>query len=187
MVLLVIFSEQAYLVDVGMGHRGPIITLPLRHCVTATSIAPSQVRLLHGHIPENSSQRPSNKLWRLESRKNKDSDWRPTYAFSEIEFFQHDFEVMCWYSSTNPRSWLVHDVVATRLILNDAEDELIGFVSLSGSVLTISKHGRLEFSRQCHGDKEIVESMRTHLGIELTLEEEANLKISLARMSTQKM
>ena len=66
---MVVLSGQRYLVDVGMGARGPVTILPLQHCATVISIAPRQARLLHGCLPEHSHNESSNMLWRLETQR----------------------------------------------------------------------------------------------------------------------
>ena len=66
---MVVLSGQRYLVDVGMGARGPVAILPLQHGATVTSIVPRRARLLHGCLPEHSCNESSNLLWRLETQR----------------------------------------------------------------------------------------------------------------------
>ena len=94
MVNLVTLSSQRQLVDVGVGARGPIVPLPLISGASAFSISSCVVRRLHSCIPEHTISHTSNTLWRLEVRNHERSQWKPTYAFSEIEFLPVDFEMM---------------------------------------------------------------------------------------------
>ena len=184
---LVVLSGQRYLVDVGMGTRGPIVVLPLTHGFTTTSVPPGHVRLLHGCIPESSSLDSSNKLWRLESRKDEDSPWVPTYAFSESEFFQADYEVVNWYCFTNPRSWFLHDLVASRLILDDVGEQAVGSITFARSTFRRTRYGKLECAYQSSNEKERAEVLRTQFDIQLTSEEEDSLRRSLPAVLRAKM
>lgn len=170
-----------------MGARGPIVVLPLIHGYTVTSVAPAHVRLLHGCIPENLYLDPSSELWRLESRSDRKSLWIPTYAFGESEFFQADYEVMNWYCFTNPRSWFVHDVVATRLALDDAEEEAIGTITFARNTFRRTRHGKLELSYRSNNEKERADILETQFHIQLTLEEEYYLRRSLPVVIRAKM
>jgi arylamine N-acetyltransferase len=104
MVNIVTLSSRRYLVDVGMGARGPMVLLEMVSGASATSISRRTIRLLHGCIPEHTSSHPSNALWKLEMRNSEGSACVPTYAFTDMEFLPQDFEVMNWYVSMNPRS-----------------------------------------------------------------------------------
>ena len=170
-----------------MGARGPIVVLPLSHEFTTTSIVPGHVRLLRGCIPENSSLDSSNSLWRLESRGKAGSPWIPTYAFSESEFFQADYELINWYWFTNPRSWFLHDVVASRLILDEDGEQIVGHTSYARSAIRRTRYGQLEFEDYIHNEKQRARILRTNFDIRLTSEEEAFLRCSLPAGPRAKM
>jgi len=185
--MLVVLSGQHYLVDVGMGTRGPIVVLPLLHGFTTTSIAPSHVRLLYGHLPESSSQHPSDRMWRLECRSREASPWIPTYAFGTTEWFQADFEVLQWYWFTNSSSWMVQGVVATRLTLDHSKENGIGFISFANGVLRDVRDGKLTIRRRSSTPEEAREILRTAFGIHISDEEAWNLERSLRRIGEAKL
>ena len=168
MVNIVTLSSQRYLVDVGMGARGPLVPLAMTPGSSALSISPRTVRLLHGCIPEHSSSHPSNALWQLEMRNGEGSAWVPTYAFTETEFLPQDYEVMNWWISKNPQSWFTHKILVVRMVL-DAEMQLIvGDVSLFEKTLVKRIHGQVEVEIQCRSEQERVDLLRTWFGIKLT-------------------
>ena len=176
MVNLVTLSSQRYLVDVGMGARGPIVPLPLISGASAFSISPRVVRLLHSCIPEHTTSHASNALWRLEVRNHELSQWKPTYAFSEIEFLPVDFEMMNWYISANPRSWFTQKVLVGRMILDAQGMEVVGDLTLFEKTLRKRIHGVVDLEVKFESEKEGVELLQKYFGIKLTEIEPMGIK-----------
>ena len=167
-VNIVTLSSQCYLVDVGMNARGPIVPMPMISGTSMFSISPREARLLHSSIPEHTSSNALNMMWRLEVRNNEGSPWTPTYAFSEIEFLHADFEMMCWYTSTSPRSWFTHKILVGQMILDKQRQEIIGDVTLFEAMLRKRIHGETCFEVECKSEKERVSVLQEHFGIKLT-------------------
>lgn len=168
MVNLVTLSSQRYLVDVGMGARGPIVPLPLISGASAFSISPRVVRLLHSCIPEHTVSHALNALWRLEVRNQERSQWKPTYAFSEIEFLPVDFEMMNWYISASPRSWFTQQVLVGRMVLGAHGMEVVGDLSLFENTLRRRIHGIVDLEVKCKSERDKVELLQKYFGIKLT-------------------
>jgi len=168
MINLVTLSSQRYLIDVGMGARGPIVPLPLISGASAFSISPRVVRMLHGCIPEHTTSHASNALWRLEVRNHERSQWKPTYAFSEIEFLPVDFEMMNWYINASPRSWFTQQVFVGRMVLDAQRMEVVGDITLFEKTLRRRIHGIVDLEVECQSERERVELLRKHFGIKLT-------------------
>ena len=160
-------SSQRYLVDVGMNARGPIVAMPLISNTSTFSISPREARLLYGPIPEHTSSDALNKMWLLEVRNNESCQWTPTYVFSEIEFLHADFEMMCWYTSTSPRSWFTHKIFVGRMILDKIRQEIVGDITLLESILRKRIHGQVSFEVECKSEKERVKLLQEHFAIKL--------------------
>lgn len=167
MVNLVTLSSQRYLVDVGMNARGPMVPLPLIQNISAFSISPRKARLLYGSIPEHTTSHAMNMMWRLEVRNHEGSQWTPTYAFSEIEFLPVDFEMMHWYTTTSPRSWLTHKILVTRMILDTQLEEIVGDTTLFERTLRKRIHGKVTFEVECKSEEDRVELLQEHFGLKL--------------------
>ena len=165
MINLVTLSSQRYLVDVGMNARGPIVPLLLLSDNPAFSIFPRKARLLHGWIPEHTISHTPNLMWRLEVCNDEDGQWIPTYAFSEIEFLPVDFEMMNWYTTTSPRSFLTHKILVGRMIIDTETEEIIGDLTLFERALRKRIHGKIIFEKACKSESEKVKLLEEHFEI----------------------
>lgn len=182
MVNIVTFSSQRYLVDVGMGTRGPMVPLALIPGASAFSISPRTARLLHGCIPEHTSSRASNALWQLEIRNRADSPWIPTYAFTEIEFLPQDFEVLNFYITKHPRSWFTHKILVVRMILDEDMQEIMGDVTLFERSLVKRIHGKVELEIYCKSEKERVDLLWKWFRIKLTDAEQQAIRSTVSEI-----
>ena len=151
-----------------MNARGPIVPIPMISGTSVFSISPREARLLHSSIPEHTNSNALNMMWRLEVRNNEGCQWTPTYAFSEIEFLHADFEMMCWYTSTSPRSWFTHKILVGQMILDKQRQEIIGDITLFESMLRKRIHGETCVEVECQSEKERVSMLQEHFGIKLT-------------------
>ena len=167
MINVVTLSSQRYLVDVGMNARGPIVPLPLLSDNPAFSVFPRKARLLHDSIPEHTTSHSLNLMWRLEVRNDEDCQWIPTYAFSEIEFLPVDFEMMNWYTTRSPRSFLTHKILVGRMITDTKTEEIIGDMTLFEGTLRKRIHGKIIFEKECKSESERVELLKEHFEIRL--------------------
>ena len=105
MLNLVRLDGEWYVVDVGMGAMGPNLPYPLRDGFETTSIAPRKIRLQFRAIAESYGDH-SNKLWCYDvcyhPNESGESVWVPVYCFTETEFLPQDYEIMLWFTSTQP-------------------------------------------------------------------------------------
>ena len=175
MVNLVTLSSQRYLVDVGMNARGPIVPLPLISDTSSFSVSPRRARLLHSSIPEHTTSHTLNLMWRLEVRNHENCPWIPTYAFSETEFLPVDFEMMNWYTTTSPRSWLTRRILVARMILDKKAEEIIGDITLFERTLRKRIHGVIAFEVECKSEEERLQLLQQHFGIELGDDEQEGI------------
>ena len=176
MVNIVTLSSERYLIDVGMGSRGPMVPLLLSLDTCAISVAPRKVRLMRGLIPEHTSCHTSNQLWKLEVSSCDGSPWVPTYAFSEIEFLSQDFEVMNWYISMHRRSWFTHKLLVSRMVMDPQGKELIGDVTLFERGLKERIHGKTMLELECKSEEERVELLHTRFEIKLSEKEKKGIE-----------
>lgn len=167
MINLVTLSSQRYLVDVGMNARGPIVPLPLLSDNPTFSVFPRKARLLHGSIPEHTNSHNLNIMWRLEVRNDEGCRWIPTYAFSEIEFLPVDFEMMNWYTTTSPRSFLTHKILVGRMIMDVKLEEIIGDLTLFERTLRKRIHGKITFEKEFKNESERMELLKEQFNIKL--------------------
>ena len=176
MINLVTISSQRYLVDVGMGARGPIVPLPLIHGALRYSIRPRTSRLLYDWVPEHTSLHSSNRLWRLEALDREGANWTPTYAFSEAEFFPADYEVMNWYVTTHRRSWFTYQILVGRMILNEDQDEVVGDLTLFEKTLKKRIHGENQMQIECKSERDRVRLLKEYFDLGLTTTQRESIR-----------
>ena len=135
--------------DVGFGNNCATAPLPLQEGATATSIAPSEMRLIKDSLAEciDKTQKP----WIYQTRKNADSPWVPNFCFSEVEFLPQDFGVMNFSVSQNPTSFFVQNFVCMRMIPDTTGKEIIGQCIMSGK----------EVKQRIKGQTEVLQVLQT--------------------------
>ncbi|GIK03266.1 N-terminal acetyltransferase [Aspergillus viridinutans] len=130
MVLIVTIDGQKYMVDVGFGSNGPTSPLPMKENEVAVCIAPGEMRLIKDSIPDFVDK--SQKVWIYQIRHDPESEWIPSYSFSEVEFLAEDFAVMNFATSQKSDSWFTQTFVCTKVILSEGGLEPRGLYVMSG-------------------------------------------------------
>ena len=191
MLNLVRLDGGWYVVDVGMSAWGPNLVYPLVDGFECESIAPRRIRLQWRSIAEHAAEREeeAQKLWCFDvchhaKEEGREEKWVPTYCFTETEFLPQDYEMMSWYTSTNPRSFFTHLVLGMKMEMDEAGEKIIGDVSLLKDTVRRTHGpllgGRKEVLKTCETEGERVEALREFLGVELTEEERKNVKTGSA-------
>lgn len=102
-------SGKEYHVDAAFGGDGPTRPLPLISGHTIQNLGTQAVRLIQGIMAKQT--RPENKVWIYQYRNNPAKEWNSFYSFTDIEFFQEDFEVMnrftSWDALQKGNQWVV--------------------------------------------------------------------------------
>lgn len=182
MLNLVRFDDQWYVTDVGMGAMGPNVPYPLQNGFETTSIAPRRIRLQSRAIAESYGDH-SNKLWCYDVCHNPADDgasvWVPTYCFTETEFLPQDYEIMSWFTSTHPRSFFTRHVTSTRMIMDDARENIIGNVTLFDATIQKSTGSDRQVIRECSTENERVVALKELFDIDLTDEEKEGMSTNL--------
>lgn len=139
MLNLVRLDNEWYGVDVGMGSMGPNLPFPLRDGFETTSIAPRSIRVQLRSIPESYATTITDgtgppKMWCFDVCYNPDDDaknkWLPVYCFAETEFLPQDYEVMSWFTSTNPKSFFTRYVTCTKMLMDEDKEVIVGNLTL---------------------------------------------------------
>ena len=174
--IVTINNSDRYLVDVGFGGNTPPIPVPLPHLSSSTSsktavefttIHPAKGKLEYRPLVNNptttttttttsSPYADRQNLWiysHKETEKDGDAEWKEMYAFSELEFFPADFEVMNLQVMTAPQSFFVQTVLCVRTVLS-CEDLSSSFPSSSSSSGGMSSAKELSSKKEKDGEKE---------------------------------
>jgi arylamine N-acetyltransferase len=148
MVNIVTVNKERYLVDVGFGRTNPCRPVPLSDSAETTGIGEQRLRVYQRTLAQHSDD--SQKSWVYSHKENEAGDWTDGYAFTEIEFFPEDFEVMNLNTMTNPSSFFVQCVMCVKVILGEA-GEPVGLLILFNG----------ELKRQIGAGEEILETFKT--------------------------
>ncbi|KAK4554675.1 hypothetical protein LTR86_008177 [Recurvomyces mirabilis] len=187
MLNLVRLDGKWWVVDVGMGVFGLNIVVPLEDGYECESIAPRRVRLQRRVIPEHAAAdedlEEAQKMWCYDSCFDPTATpqvWVPTYCFTTLEFLPQDYEMMSWYTSTNPRSFFTYLVLCMKMEMDEAGEKIVGDVSLLKDTVRRTYGpllgGRKEVLRTCKTEQERTEALKEILGVELTEEERENIR-----------
>ncbi|KAL2814910.1 hypothetical protein BDW59DRAFT_176298 [Aspergillus cavernicola] len=140
-------SDRQFSIDVGFGGDGPTSPLALNELGQAVqNLGSQEVRLIHDNIPKQRFKDP--KLWIYQYRNAPKHDWNSFYSFAELEFFQHDFEVMNWWTSAKTlHRWTV---LVVRFLREGESVRLLG--GKTNVIHSVdSEEGRLQALRDYFG------------------------------------
>ena len=156
-------DESVYMVDVGFGSDGPVRPLLLRNDSMERGIGGSWMRLRAENIADNTDS--GQKLWVYATKDLGDEEWRKRYCFTELEFLPQDYEMMNFYTSTNPRSWFTQVVVVLKMIME--EGEIVGTISMLGGEVKRRVQGRSEVVAQATSERNRVMALEEWFGVKL--------------------
>ncbi|RAQ51159.1 N-hydroxyarylamine O-acetyltransferase [Aspergillus flavus] len=184
MLNLVRLDDEWYVVDVGMGSMGPNLPYPLRDGFETTSIPPRVIRLQLRSIPESYATRSANstgppKMWCYDVCYNPGDEakkeWLPVYCFTETEFLPQDYEVMSWFTSTNPRSFFTKYVTCTKMLMDEDKEMIVGNVTLFKDTVRKSIGANREVIKECKTEDERLRALAEIFNVYLTEEEKRGI------------
>lgn len=174
MLNLVRLNEKWYVVDVGMGSMGPNLPYPLQDGFETVSIAPRKIRLQLRAIPESYGP-SSNKLWCYDVCLNPSEDgnnvWTPTYCFTETEFLPQDYQMMSWFTSTNKSCFFTRHITATRMLLDEESEKIIGNITLFEDWVKQTIGKERKDLKDCKTEDERIAALKEYFDINLTEEQ----------------
>jgi arylamine N-acetyltransferase len=100
MILFVELDDARYLVDVGVGPRGPMAPIPLQHLAVVADAAPVHHRLRRGDAGRRATILHG-EGWYLQVGLPP-APWEDRYFFTEARYFAADYKVLNYYTSTSP-------------------------------------------------------------------------------------
>ncbi|KAH7028918.1 N-hydroxyarylamine O-acetyltransferase [Microdochium trichocladiopsis] len=186
MLNLVRIGSEWHVVDVGMGSMGPNMVIPLRDGFETTSIAPRLIRLQLRPIAESYASAPAAGgegrpgpplLWcydccyRPSESSPADNVWTPVYCFTEAEFLPQDYEMMSWFTSTNPRSFFTRYVTCTKMLLDESEEHVVGNLTLFVDTIRKQVGATRSVEAECKTEEARVKALADVFGIVLTEDE----------------
>ncbi|KAJ5151614.1 hypothetical protein N7492_009909 [Penicillium capsulatum] len=155
---------QEYHVDAAFGGDGPTRPLPLISGYTIQNLGTQEVRLIRGTMAKQT--RPENKVWIYQYRNDPTKDWNSFYCFTDIEFFQDDFEVMnrftSWDALQKGNRWVVKfirggEAEGLAVLEGESVDRFEEGVVVAGKVMFVNDVIKLNLG----GRTRVVDSFKT--------------------------
>ncbi|KAH6668153.1 N-acetyltransferase family protein [Plectosphaerella plurivora] len=177
MINIVTIDGQRYLVDVGFGSGGSMQPIPLIHGTEFDQIPPVRGRLEHTALSEHGDK--SQRVWLYTTRDTSagaDAPWERRKMFLDIEFFPNDYRGMNLSPMTQPQSFFVQNVLATRVVLDEKTKRPKGVVSLLGGVVSRRGGGKEEVLVECKTEGERVEALDKYFEIVLSETEKGGIR-----------
>ncbi|KAL4986802.1 arylamine N-acetyltransferase 1 [Aspergillus falconensis] len=169
-VNIVTFPDRTrYLVDVGYGGNGPIMPLPFLEGLVHQNIGTQTMRLVRGTFPNSFQEQ-----WVYQFRNTEDQAWTPGYAFTEVEFFLRDFEVMNFFTSHSPECFLTSNVLVVKFIREG--DNVQGKIILDNDKVKMYLGSKSTIVQACKTESERLEVLENYFGIELRREERDGIR-----------
>ncbi|KAH8696440.1 putative N-acetyltransferase family protein [Talaromyces proteolyticus] len=183
MVNLVTIGINQYLVDVGFGSNGPHSPIPLVAGKTFFNYGKQTGRLRQGTLLQHVNSSHQQELWHYEFQNGDETaPWTPAYAFTEVEFTPDDFEIINFFMSTHRSSWFTFYVVLSRMILDDAGEQIIGDLTLFNDEVRRRVGGTVELLQKLELEDDRVAALDKYFQIRLSRSERAGIKRSVAQI-----
>lgn len=148
----------------GYGGNGPKCPLPLISGTPLQNIGTQSVQLVYGPMPSNHVSRQD--VWSFQFRNASDQAWKTAYSFPGTEFFPEDFEVMNFFTSCSPSSFLTSHILVVKFLREN--DNAIGKVVLDDDKIKRNLGGKNEVVQTLFSEKERIEALENYFGIRLT-------------------
>lgn len=179
-----------YHADVAFGGDGPTSPLLMDpESVAIQNLGTQQVRLVYDNIPKQRLGAP--KLWIYQYRNSADKEWNSFYSFSEIEFFQEDFEVQNWWTSAKTlHRWTVLVVRFLRpgepvkfplgddswRSVEDDDVKVAGKVMLVNNEVKVNLGGSTKVVHRFNTEEGRVRALEDYFGITVTAKERQHIQ-----------
>ncbi|KAL2016786.1 hypothetical protein VTK56DRAFT_2999 [Thermocarpiscus australiensis] len=174
MVNIVTIGVKRYMVDVGYGPDGAPVPVPLEHGYEFVGVAPVRGRLQYRRLEEHTD--PNQRVWVYSIQENEASPWKDMYAFTEVEFFPEDFEVMNLSTMTSRRSFFVQSVVCVRTILDEEKAKAVGVLILHRDYVKRRVGENSEIIEKLESEQQRVKALEKYFGIVLSPQEQRAIR-----------
>lgn len=161
---------REYMVDVGFGGDGPTTPLLLGRDSAAAEVrnlGPQTVRLVNQAMP---GLNDDTKLWWVyQYRNSSDAEWNSYYAFPEVEFSTHDFDIMNFWLVNHPDCFQRLAMLIVAFVREGTD--ITGKLMLVDGTVKRNMGGKTEIVQVLKTEAERKEALKTWFGLVLTEEE----------------
>lgn len=175
-------TSTKYVVDAGFGYNEPSVPLPL----VSGQITPgidgtgTEFRLEYKALPKHTDK--SQRVWVFSHRDTSAGpDWTEGYAFTELEYFPEDFEIMNLSMMTLRTSLFTQTLLCLKMTLDEQTREPNGWLLLVGDEVKKKTRDGMELVDKFRKEEERVAGLKRWFGIELKETE----KVGIQGLSTE--
>ena len=171
-----------WMVDVGFGGDGATKPLPFIEGHVTHNIGTQDIRLTRDFVPSQTERTPERKLWIYQYRNSTEQPWNSFYAFSDlVEFLPADFNIMNWYTGSNPESFQTFTVLIVKFLRRPNKDvpgqeEIYGKRMLVNGTVKENLGGRTKVVQECVTEEERIEALKSWFDIHLTDKEAKSIQ-----------
>ena len=115
-------------------------------------------------------------FWFYEYRNAADEEWNTYYGFPEMEFLEHDLQMMNWWTSSCPDSFQTKIVLVVKFVREEGGSEIVGKYMLVDGRVKRNMGGKTEVIVECKTEAQRVDALQKYFGIELTEQEMAGIE-----------
>jgi arylamine N-acetyltransferase len=166
--IVILDDGTRWMTDVGYGGDGPISPLPMLDGVSAANIGTQEVRL--AFEPLDGQVDPNQRMWIYQLRQSPDANFTSCYAFMDKEFIHQDFEVMNFFTSKHPSSYMTNTVAMVKFMHRGYDDVYAKLILLNDEVRENSG-GTSTTLFKCKTETDRTQALEEHFGIKLSDEE----------------
>ncbi|KAL8939570.1 MAG: hypothetical protein Q9211_002682 [Gyalolechia sp. 1 TL-2023] len=172
MVNIITIAGEKYMVDVGFGGNGATAPVLLEENTVQERLGKGTMRLMRSKIPQQTdAEQP---MWIYQIRHMPNSEWEPTYCFTETEFLPEDYEMMNFWTSQSRRSLFTYSILVAKMVME--EGRLVGTVTMKDAEAKKRVGNEVAETRTCKSEGERLQVLREWFGIRLTEEEERGIR-----------
>jgi arylamine N-acetyltransferase len=168
------------MLDVGFGGDGATKPVPLIENHPIHNLGTQEIQLIKDHIPAQANRSEYTKLWIYQYRNGKEQPWNSFYAFPETEFLQADYEVMNWYTGSNPTSFQTFTCLVVKFMRGrkegEEDEEILGKRMLVNDTVKENLGGKTKIVQECQSETERVEALEKWFGMSFTQEEREGIR-----------
>lgn len=170
---IVTLSDQTqYLADVGYGGNGPKVPLPLISGSVVHNLGTQDLRLVRETTMGLSDRQQGR--WTYQFRNAEDQAWAIGYSFTDIEFTLKDFEVMNFFTSRSPDSFLTTKILVVKFLQEDGK--ITGKVIMDQEQVKKNTEGKNTLPQTCQTEEERVQVLENLFKLKLPEEEKNGIR-----------
>lgn len=178
--LVTLPTGETYMLDVGFGGDVATVPVPLVENEPVLNLGTQEIRLVKDWILGQARRTEGSRMWIYQYRNGRDMDWNSFYAFYEgAEFLQEDYEVMNWYTGSNPHSFQTFTCIVIKFLRgkgDDGEEKIVAKRMLVNGTVKENLGGKTKVVRECRAEEERIEAMKEWFGMTFTEEEREGIK-----------